>query len=90
MFAIVLKFHKTLQHGGEVGHIEIVNAFHTKRSDVTAELYPFATVVLHADVTNMVVGVAVTVNAVVFIMQVDVVESIDMSREGVFAMVGKL
>ena len=38
----------------------------------------------------MVVGVAVAVYAVVLIMQVDGIKSIDMGREGVFTVIGKI
>ena len=85
LFAIVFELHQALQHGGVVGHVEVIDAFHAEGGDVTAELHPFATVVLHAHIALVVVGVAVAVHAVVQVMQVDGVEGVDMGRERKFA-----
>ena len=68
LFAVIFKFDKALQHGGEVGHIEVVHAFHAEGGDVTTQFHPFATVVFHTNIALVVVSVAVAVHAVMQIM----------------------
>ena len=84
-FVVHLKLDQALQDGGIVGDVDVVVALHTERRTVAEQLHPLATVVLDAHITDMVVWIAVAVDALMVVMCVDGGKGTHMGRQGIFA-----